>query len=187
VTSPVYPREFLRTPIDREHPTEVPLSETSPEANQFSVSYMRGYRPEWWVHNNHNRGNGLDGEYRSQEQALRHAALRNAGVRREVAASAVHSGREVIRTGDLVFVDAFGVSLIPAKVTKIERVPVPNTPNSAYTQIQVTVRLTASRPGYTRGEVLVKTGNSECASIVPRKSVRTMNGSLRISSGVFDV
>lgn len=53
-----------------------------------------------------------------------------------------------------MFVDAFGVPLIPAKVTKIERVPVPNAPNSAYTQIQVTVRITAARPGYKRGESL---------------------------------
>lgn len=152
----------------------------------FSVAYMRGYRPEWWVHNNNNRGNGLDGEYKNQEQAERHAALRNAGVSREVALSAVSSGREVIRTGDMVFVDAFGCSLIPGKVISIERVPVPGAPNTACTQIRVSVRLTAVRSGYKRGELLVKTGD-ECNSIVPRKSVRTVDGSIRISSGVFDI
>jgi hypothetical protein len=162
------------------------MSEPTP-GPQFSVAYMRGYGSrQYWVHDNNNRGNGLDGEYRYREQADRHAALRNAGVRREVVSSAVHNGQEVIRTGDLVFIDALGVSLIPAKVLKIERVPVPNAPNDAYTQLQVTVRLTGARPGYKRGEVLVKTGRAECDSIIPRKSVRTVNGSIRISSGVFD-
>jgi hypothetical protein len=152
---------------------------------QFSVAYMRGYRPEYWVHNNANPGNGTDGEYRTREQAERHAELRNAGISRDTASAAVHNGQEVIRSGDLVFVDALGVPLIPAKVVKIERVPVPDAPNSAYTQWQVTVRLTAARPGYKRGEMLVMTGNLQCTSIVPRKTVRTVNGSIRISSGVF--
>ena len=153
----------------------------------FSVAYMRGYRPEWWVHNDNNRGNGLDGEYRNQEQAERHAALRNAGIRREVVMQAVGNGQEVIRTGDLVFVDAFRSQLLPAKVVKIERVPVPGAPNTAYTEIRVTLKLTAARPGYKRGEVLVKTGNNETSAIIPRKSVRVVNGSIRISSGVFDI
>jgi hypothetical protein len=85
----------------------------------------------------------------------------------------------------LVFLDAYGSALLPAKVLKIERVPVPGAPNSAYTQWRVTVKVTAARPGYTRGEVIVKTGRTEVESIVPRKSVRVVNGSIRISSGVF--
>jgi hypothetical protein len=152
---------------------------------RFTVRHMRGYRPPYWVDDTTNIGNGVDGSYTTREQADRHAALRNEGVSREAASAAVHAGREIVRAGDLVFVDAFGVSLIPAKVTKIERVPVPGAPNSAYTQFQVTVRLTAARPGYRRGEVLVKTGNNEINAIVPRKSVRTVNGSIRVSSGVF--
>jgi hypothetical protein len=160
------------------------MDDTTPTPS-FSVAYMRGYRPEYWVHNNNNRGNGTDGAYRTREQAERHAALRMAGVPRETAMHAVANSLEIVRTGDLVFVDAFRSGLLPAKVLKIERVPVPNAPNDAYTQWQVTVRLTAARPGYKRGEVLVKTGTSQVESIVPRKTVRIVDGKYRIRSGAF--
>lgn len=56
----------------------------------------------------------------------------------------------MIRTGDLVFIDFLHVPLVPAKVVTLQRVPVPNAPNDAHTQIQVTVRVTAAAPIRTR-------------------------------------
>lgn len=152
----------------------------------FVARYMRGYTSPWWVYDLDGGMDRLEQGYRTQERAQRYADLRNAGVRREVAMSAVGNGVEVIRLGDLVFVDVFRAGLLPAKVVMLGRVRVPGALNNADTQIEVSVKLTAARPGYKSGEVLTMTGHPEIDKVVPRKSVRIKDGQYRIRSGVFD-
>lgn len=151
----------------------------------YVVDFMRGYGEEWWVRDTGNPHSVQT--YRSKASAERYAELMNAGVRREVAMQAVANGCEVVRTGDLVFLDVLGTSLIPAKVVELRRVPVPGAPNAAYTQVEVTVRVTGARPGYRRGELVTKTGYPQVDAVVPRQTARVQGGQIRVRSGVFDI
>jgi hypothetical protein len=151
---------------------------------RFVVDFMRGYGREWWVRDNTNPDSVQS--YAARADAVRYAELMEAGVRREVALHAVSARLQVIRAGDLAFLDSLGAGLVPVKVVEVKRVPVPDAPNDAYTQVEATLRVTAARPGYRRGELLTRTGQFQTDQVIPRKNVRSVDGQIRIRSGVFD-
>lgn len=89
---------------------------------------------------------------------------------------APRAGETVYRAGALAYLDAGpGAGLVPVKVVSVET---PGSGNSA-TAGSVTVKVTAARGPYARGETLA---GERAYAVVPRGLVRWPRGQCRIST-----
>ncbi|TDC01138.1 hypothetical protein E1091_03465 [Micromonospora fluostatini] len=78
---------------------------------------------------------------------------------------------KLLKSGDLAYLDVIGTPLVPCRVESVKgRAGAPGTGQ------EITVKLTADRGAYKRGEVLTFSGSS----VVPRSSVFVRNGQYRI-------
>ena len=86
------------------------------------------------------------------------------------------AGETVYRAGALAYLDAGpGAGLVPVKVVSVET---PGSGNSA-TAGSVTVKVTAARGPYARGETLA---GERAYAVVPRSCARYRGGQCRIST-----
>ena len=80
-------------------------------------------------------------------------------------------GHFALLPGMLAYVDTFDAGLVPCKVTDVR--------GPGY----VTVKVTATRKGWHRGECITATANDRRATIIPRTAVHVRNGQYRIAAG----